>query len=42
MYGMPGAIAGGIGGTGVIGRTIYGVREGLSQMLDGPALDTEK
>jgi hypothetical protein len=42
MYGIPGAMAAGVGGTGIGGGTIYAVRTGLSQMLDGPALDTEK
>ena len=42
FYGIPGAMAGGVGGTGLGGGAIYTVREGLSQMLDGPALDTEK
>jgi len=41
-YGVPGAIAGGSSGTAVGGSTMYGVRAGLSQMLDGPKLETEK
>ena len=42
MYGVPGAIPAGIGGTAIAGEGVYGLREGLSYMLDGPELDTEK
>ena len=40
--GIPGAMIGGSTGTAVGGGAMYGLRAGLSQMLDGPELDTEK
>lgn len=40
--GIPGAMIGGGTGTAVGGGAMYGLRAGLSQMLDGPELDTEK
>jgi len=40
--GLPGAVVGGGTGTAIGGGMMYGVRHGLSQMLDGPELDTEK
>ena len=40
--GIPGAMIGGGTGTAAGGGALYGLRAGLSQMLDGPELDTEK
>ena len=40
--GGPGAAAGGAGGTAFGGSVMYGAREGLSYMLDGPPLNVEK
>ena len=40
--GIPGAITGGVAGTATVGGIMYGVRSGLTQMLDGPLLETEK
>lgn len=42
MGGIPGAIAGGAGGTAGAGGTMYGMRAGLSEMLDGPEMNTSK
>tara|TARA_R100000781_G_scaffold14615_2_gene12132 strand:- start:708 stop:3182 length:2475 start_codon:yes stop_codon:yes gene_type:complete len=41
-FGLPGAVGGGVGGTAAAGGTMYGVRAGLSQMLDGPEMNTHK
>jgi len=40
--GIPGAITGGVAGTAAAGGGMYTVRSALSQMLDGPLLETEK
>jgi len=40
--GFPGAVAGGGAGTAVGGGTFYGLRAGLSALLEGPPLDVEK
>ena len=42
MGGIPGAIVGGAGGTAGLGGAMYGMRAGLSEMLDGPEMETAK
>tara|TARA_R110000796_G_scaffold243424_1_gene365985 strand:+ start:7380 stop:9827 length:2448 start_codon:yes stop_codon:yes gene_type:complete len=40
--GVPGAIAGGVSGTAALGGAMYGMRAGISEMLDGPEMETAK
>jgi len=40
--GIPGAIAGGTAGTALGGSAMYGMRAGLSELMDGPEMNTRK
>ena len=40
--GLPGAVVGGVSGTAAGGTFMYGARAGLSELFNGPPLNTEK